>query len=63
MTSNLEMRLFAHNHLPKGWTKNFRPWEVLYKEEFQTKPEALARERELKGFQGREFIHNLLKYK
>ncbi|MGD9930821.1 MAG: GIY-YIG nuclease family protein, partial [Mangrovibacterium sp.] len=28
MTSDLEKRVFAHNHLPKGWTKNFRPWSL-----------------------------------
>ena len=25
MTSNLEKRVFAHNNLPKGWTKKFPP--------------------------------------
>ena len=56
MTSNLEKRLFAHNNLPKGWTKNFRPWELVFSKEFSTKSEALKREKELKSHQGRDFI-------
>ncbi len=58
MTSNLEKRIFAHNNLPKGWTKNFRPWRLIYSEEFPTKSEALKREKELKSHQGRSFIRN-----
>ncbi|HWA06862.1 MAG TPA: GIY-YIG nuclease family protein [Ignavibacteria bacterium] len=59
MTSNLEQRLLSHNELSKkGWTIKFRPWEMVYKESFQTKQEALKREKELKSFRGREFIRN-----
>jgi putative endonuclease len=32
----------------KGWTIKYRPWELVYKEEYNTKSEALSRERELK---------------
>ncbi len=56
MTSNLEKRLFAHNNLPKGWTKHFRPWILVYSEEFSSKSDALKREKTLKSHQGREFI-------
>ena len=58
MTGNLEKRLFAHNNLPKGWTKNFRPWTLVYAEEFSCKSEALKREKSLKSHQGRDFIQN-----
>lgn len=56
ITSNLEKRLFAHNNLPKGWTKSFRPWVLAYFEEYSTKSEALKREKSLKSHMGREFI-------
>jgi putative endonuclease len=56
ITGNLEMRLFAHNNLPKGWTKNFRPWKLVYSEVFSTKAEAFKREKELKSHTGRTFI-------
>ena len=61
MTSNPEMRIFAHNNLPKGWTKKFRPWVLIYKEEYTTKSEAMTREAQLKSFQGREYIRRKLK--
>ena len=61
MTTNLEMRVFAHNNLPKGWTRKFRPWDLTYKEEYLSKKEATARENALKSYQGREFIRRLIK--
>ena len=56
MTSDLEKRVFAHNNLPKGWTKQFRPWILVYSEVFTNKADALKREKALKSHQGREFI-------
>ncbi len=60
-TSNIEQRLLSHNVLAKkGWTIKFRPWQLVYTEEFQSKSEALKWEKELKSFQGREFIRNTI---
>jgi len=56
MTSSLEKRIYAHNNLPKSWTKSFRPWRLVYTEEFEEKTQALSREKELKSHQGRDFI-------
>ena len=62
MTSNLEERFKSHNELAKkGWTKSFRPWTIIYKEEYPTKTEALKREKQLKGSAGRTFIRSLIK--
>ena len=56
-TANIEKRILSHNQLAtKGWTIKFRPWKVVYTEEFKTKPEAMKREKELKSYQGRKFI-------
>ena len=60
-TSNLERRLISHNELgTKGWTKRFRPWELVYKEEYKSKSEAMQCEKELKDYRGKEFIRGLL---
>jgi putative endonuclease len=61
-TSDLEARLNHHNHpLNKGWTAKYKPWAILYHEDFNTKTEAMVRERELKSAKGRQFIiSNLL---
>ena len=56
-TSNLEERLLAHNQLAtKGWTIKFRPWILLYTEDFETKADAMLREKQLKSARGREWI-------
>ena len=60
-TSDLKKRLDSHNFLAKkGWTIKFRPWELIYTEEFETKIEAMKREKELKTARGREFIWQMV---
>jgi len=62
MTSNIVERFKSHNELSKkGWTKNFRPWIIIYQEEYTEKKEALKRERQLKGAAGRAFLRSLIK--
>ena len=57
----MEKRLYAHNHESnKGWTKSYRPWEIIYTEKFETKFLAMKREKELKSARGREFIKSLI---
>ncbi|MBO6585821.1 MAG: GIY-YIG nuclease family protein [Gracilimonas sp.] len=56
-TSNLEQGMLSHNKLgKKGWTIKYRPWKIIFYEEFETKPEAMKREKELKSAKGREYI-------
>ena len=56
-TSNLINRFHAHNELSKkDWTRNFRPWIVIYCECFTDKAKARKREKQLKGAIGREWI-------
>ena len=56
-TSNLEQRFLSHNELSKkGWTVKYRPWEIVYTEEYSTKSEAMKREKALKSHKGRDFI-------
>ncbi len=56
-TSDIQQRLLSHNKLAKkGWTIKFRPWKLVYTEEFDTKASAMKREKELKTGKGRAFI-------
>ena len=58
-TSNLIQRFYSHNKLgTKGFTKNFRPWVVIYTEVFVVKHEAMVRESQLKSANGRSWIWN-----
>ena len=61
-TSNLAQRFLSHNELAKkGYTIKFRPWKIIYSENFDSKSNALKREKELKSAKGRTFIWNLIK--
>ena len=63
-TSNLEQRILSHNSLAtKGYTLKFRPWVVIHTELFQSKQEAMAREKQLKTGAGRQFIKNIIQTK
>ena len=64
-TADLMARLKRHNGILKNKTKSFTYknkgiWEVVYKEEFKTRIEAIKREKELKSYQGRKFIKNII---
>ena len=58
-TSDLKRRLLSHNKLAKkGWTIKYRPWKLIYSEEFPNKSAAIKRERELKSHKGRDFLRS-----
>jgi putative endonuclease len=58
-SSDVETRFKFHNELAwKGWTINFRPWIIAHLEDFETKAEAMKREKQLKSSAGRRFIWN-----
>ncbi|HEV8514311.1 MAG TPA: GIY-YIG nuclease family protein [Cyclobacteriaceae bacterium] len=60
-TSNLDERMLSHNSLgKKGYTLKFRPWSLMYREEFAAKADAIRREKELKSAKGRRFIWELI---
>jgi putative endonuclease len=60
-TTNLIKRFYAHNELGiKGYTVKYRSWEVVYTEIFNSKNEAIKREKELKSSRGRAFVRELL---
>ncbi len=60
-TSNLQQRLLSHNTLAqKGWTIKYRPWILVHTEQFNSKGEALKREKQLKTAKGREQIRSII---
>ena len=61
-TSNLEQRLLAHNVLEKkGWTIRFRPWVIVFTEEYPTKKEAMRREKLLNNANNRALIWDIIR--
>jgi putative endonuclease len=59
-TSNFETRLNQHNSNVSISTKNRGPWELLYREDFETRGQAMARERYFKTGVGREKLKGIL---
>jgi len=58
-SASLRIRLESHNSLgKKDWTHSYRPWVLIWIEEFSTKAEAMNREKQLKGGQGRMWLRN-----
>ena len=61
-TSDIDARLLSHNQLAtKGYTVKYRPWKIIHTEIFETKTDAMKREKQLKSAKGRKFIRNLIK--
>jgi putative endonuclease len=54
-------RLEKHNRPHKGYTARKQPWEIFFIEQYQTKEEALQRERFIKKQKSKQFILNLKK--
>ncbi|HET6994959.1 MAG TPA: GIY-YIG nuclease family protein [Chitinophagaceae bacterium] len=60
-TSDINARLKSHNELSiKGWTIKYRPWKLVYTENFGIKAQATKREKQLKTARGREFLWQMI---
>ena len=60
LTSDPENRLKEHNSGKTKSTRPYKPWELIYKEEFDNIEEARNREKYFKTGIGREYLNNLL---
>ncbi len=56
LTDNVERRLEEHNAGISYFTKQHRPWKVIYTEELNTLLEARKREKYLKSASGRRLV-------
>ena len=61
LTNNLNRRLNLHNSGKVQATKNRKPFELIYYEEFEDRIDAAKREKFLKSGKGREFLNSILK--
>jgi putative endonuclease len=59
-TNNIERRLHEHNIGQTKYTSKTGPFELVYKEVYNTKLEATRRERFLKTGKGRELLKQIL---
>ncbi len=59
-TNSLSKRLLRHNNGHVRSTKGFRPWELVYQEEYETRAEAVRRETYLKSLKSKTTIKELV---
>ncbi|MGB0881040.1 MAG: GIY-YIG nuclease family protein [Polaribacter sp.] len=59
-TSDIPSRIEKHNQKHKGFTGRSNDWTLMYFEEFNTKKEALLRERKIKSWKSRKKIEQLI---
>ena len=52
-TNNLKNRIHLHNTKKyRGWTNRYNGWKIVYSEYFNTRKEALIREKFIKSLKG-----------
>ncbi|WP_372649887.1 GIY-YIG nuclease family protein [Draconibacterium sp.] len=59
LTTNLEKRLTAHNRGYERTTKPYKPFKLIYTEEYSTRAEARSREKQLKSGVGKSFLKSI----
>ena len=59
-TADLSRRIQLHREAKSFWTKRCHDWQLIYEESFQTRGEAMKRERFLKTGKGKEELQRLL---
>jgi len=60
ITNDLHRRISEHNQGKHKYTAPYRPWEIVYIEEYASLKEARSREIFLKSGAGREFLKKKL---
>ena len=60
-TNNLRKRLEEHNNGKSGWTRQRRPFALIYYEACLNEYDARAREKYLKSGMGKRYIKNRIK--
>ena len=60
-THNIQNRVSEHNNGKTISTRSGRPWALVHSEEFETRMEAIQRERELKAKKSHRIIEILVR--
>ena len=59
-TQNIEDRLSRHNSGRSLSTKKGKPWNLVYTETFETRSEAMLREKAIKKMKSRTYLEQLI---
>jgi putative endonuclease len=58
-SDNPQKRLGFHNTIEKGFTSRYRPWNIVFTQEFASKELALTAERKIKKWKSKKIYRNL----
>ncbi len=61
MTTNLDRRVHQHNSGFNKSTKPYKPFILIFTEEYETSIQARTREKQLKTGVGKDFLYSLIK--
>ena len=61
ISQNPHQRLSYHNSLEKGFTSRYRPWEIVFTKQFETKNEAMLAEKKIKKWKSKVMIERMVK--
>jgi len=59
LTDDIDRRVSQHNNGKSRTTKLYRPFDLIYHESLETRPEARQREKYFKSGAGKEFLKSL----
>ena len=59
-SADVEDRLFRHNNSGSKSTRGAKDWIIVYREEFESRSEAMRREKEIKSKKSRKYIEGLI---
>jgi len=62
-TENINKRIARHNAGKNNYTKKKLPWKLVYTEEYNSRAEAMARERGIKNKKRKSYIEWLINTK
>jgi putative endonuclease len=60
LTNNIERRFVEHNNGENRSTKAYKPFVLIFTEQFETRQEAREKEKYLKSGVGKEFLKRLI---
>ena len=60
-TADVNSRVYKHNAKHKGFTAGATDWQIIYTEIFNSKAEAIKREKQIKQWKSRVAIENLIR--
>ena len=60
ISQNPKRRLEFHNTIEKGFTSRYRPWELVFQKEYNSKEKAMVIEKKIKSWKSRKMIEKVI---